>query len=430
MKRSEYRLNQKIFEERSNLVHSGKYIYSQSEYKNQRTKVKIICPIHGEFWQTPKNHMNGQGCPECGKKYAIEYHKNNYESFIKESERRFGDIYEFPNIENEYENSHSKITIKCKKCGNEFTKIACDHITSPNGGCKHCYFSKSKPEEEIGEFIKSLIGNDCEISFGDRSLLDGFELDIYIPSIKLAFEFNGLYWHSEKFKNYHLMKTEMCENKGVRLIQIFEDEYMNHKEIVLSKIKHIIGKDYDLEKIYGRKCSIHEIDFTDASDFLGKNHIQGKCKSTVYIGAFNDNKLCGVMLFTRNTPGKWELVRFATDINKRSIGVGGKLFKYFTEKYSPNEIKSFADRRWTMNSENNLYNNLGFKYDSTLRPNYRYFMNGSCIRFHKFGFRKMILNKKYNLPLTMTETEMAEKIGAKKIWDCGLLKYIWKNEEN
>ena len=101
-------------------------------------------------------------------------------------------------LKEEFENSHSKITIKCKKCGNEFTKIACDHITSPNGGCRHCYFSKSKPEEEIGEFIKNLIGNDCEISFGDRSLLDGFELDIYIPSIKLAFEFNGLYWHSEK----------------------------------------------------------------------------------------------------------------------------------------------------------------------------------------------------------------------------------------
>ena len=146
----------------------------------------------------------------------------------------------------------------------------------------------------------------------------------------------------------------------------------------------------------------------------------------MYIGAFNENELCGVMLFTRNSPGKWELTRFATDINKRSIGLGGKLFKYFTEKYSPNEIKSFADRRWTLNSENNLYSILGFKYDSTLRPDYRYFMNGFCVRFHKFGFRKKILSKKYNLPLTMTETQMADKIGAKKIWDCGLFKYVWK----
>lgn len=429
MVREKYKLNKELFVNRSNIIHNNKYDYSKVEYKNHRTKVCIICPIHGEFLQAPKNHMRGQGCPECGKKYAIELHKNNYKNFIRESEKRFGDIYEFPKIENEYENSHSKITIKCKKCGNEFTKIVCDHITSPNGGCRHCYFSKSKPEEEIGEFIKTLIGNECEISFGDRSLLNGFELDIYIPSIKLAFEFNGLYWHSEKFKNYHLMKTEMCENKGVRLIQIFEDEYMNHKEIVLSKIKHIIGKDYDLEKIYGRKCSIQEINFTDASIFLDKNHIQGRCKSTVYIGAFNNNELCGVMLFTKNGQDKWELVRFATDIHKRSIGVGGKLFKYFTEKYSPNEIKSFADRRWTLNSENNLYNKLGFKYDSTLRPDYRYFMNGFCVRFHKFGFRKKILSKKYNLPLTMTETQMADKIGAKKIWDCGLFKYVWKKND-
>lgn len=430
MKRNEYRLTQKSFKERANKVHDGKYDYSKVDYKNHRTKVCIICPIHGEFWQRPKNHMNGQGCPECGKKYAKEWRKNDYKSLIEESIKRFGDVYSFPNIENEYENSHSKITIKCKKCGNEFIKIACDHITSPNGGCKHCYYSKSKAEEEIGDFISKIIGDDCTITFNDRKLLKNAEIDIYVKRKNIAIEYNGLFWHSDKDKNYHLMKTEACNVAGVRLIQIFEDEYIHHKDIVLSKIKHIIGGDYNLQKIYGRKCIISEINFEESAEFLKKNHIQGMCKSTVYLGAFYKGVLCGVMTFTKRSENKWELTRFATDITKRSIGLGGKMFSYFIRNYSPQEVKSFADRRWTIDNEGNLYRRMGFKLEKILRPDYKYFMNGRTERMHKFGFRKNILSRKYNLPMTLTETQMAQAIGAKKIWDCGLLKYVWKNEKN
>ena len=99
-----YKLNKDIFIERSNKVHNNKYDYSKVEYINQRTKVIITCPIHGDFEQTPKNHMNWQGCPICGAEYAKNYKKNNYTNFIEESYKRFGEEYEFPNIVNEYEN--------------------------------------------------------------------------------------------------------------------------------------------------------------------------------------------------------------------------------------------------------------------------------------------------------------------------------------
>lgn len=416
------------FIEKSNKIHNNKYDYSKVKYVNEVTKVCITCPIHGDFWQRPHNHLNGQGCPECGKKYAKEWRKGNFENFIKSSVERFGEIYVFPNIKDEYENSHSTITIKCKKCGNTFSKIACDHLTSPNGGCQHCYFTKSKPEEEIGNFLVKNIEKDCEISFNNRTLINGNEIDIYIPSKNLAIEFNGLFWHSNKEKNYHLLKTESCEKIGVKLIQIFEDEYTFHKGIVLSKINHIIDNDYTLEKIYGRNCVIKEINFKDANDFLNKNHIQGGAKSTIYLGAYNNEELIGVMTFKKQTGEKWELNRFATIITKRCIGVGGKLFSYFIRNFNPEEIKSFADRRWTDDSEKNLYHKLGFRLSGVLRPDYRYFINGEKKRIHKFNFRKQILNKKYNLPLELTETQMAEKIGARKIWDCGLYKYVWSKE--
>ena len=417
------------FIERAKEIHGDKYDYSKTVYINKRTPVEIICPIHGSFTQNPHNHVSQkQGCPECGKKYAAEWRKGDYLKFIEESKKRFGDIYEFPDIEALYENSHSKILIKCKKCGNTFEKIACDHLTSNSGGCLHCYANKSHGEEEIGEFLKTLFGEDGVI-FRNRSILNNSEIDIYIPSKKIGIEYNGVYWHSEangKGKNYHLFKTEECKNNGIRLIHIFEDEYQEKKEIVLSKLKHILGCS-QTEKIYARKCSINEITYEMASDFLNKNHIQGSAKSTIYLGLFYCGCLVSVMTFLKRE-NVWELNRFATDINKCIIGAGGKLFSYFLKKYNPSVVKSFADRRWTLNEKENLYTKLGFKFEKYIAPDYKYLLKGEGVRRHKFNFRKSILMKKYGFPVTMTESEMMKKIGAAKVYDCGLIKYVWKKE--
>ena len=97
------------------------------------------------------------------------------------------------------------------------------------------------------------------------------------------------------FYNNHFDKTNECEKNGVKLIQIFEDEYMLHKKIVLCKLLHALKIDNNLEHIAGRKCNIKSILKCDAEEFLEKNHIQGFVSSTVYLGAFYQNKLVGVM---------------------------------------------------------------------------------------------------------------------------------------
>jgi hypothetical protein len=138
--RNNYRLNKEIFVTRSNEIHHGKYDYSKASYVNQRTKVVITCPIHGDFEQTPKNHMKGQGCPLCGKEYAKNFRKGKCQKFIEESRKRFHDAYSFPFIEKEYENSHSIITIHCNLCDYDFKKRAGDHLTSDTGGCQHIIY--------------------------------------------------------------------------------------------------------------------------------------------------------------------------------------------------------------------------------------------------------------------------------------------------
>ena len=126
----------------------------------------------------------------------------------------------------------------------------------------------------------------------------------------------------------------------------------------------------------------------------------------------------------------WELTRFASDYDYICQGVGGKLFKYFVDKYNPEKIKSFADRRWTVDECNNVYVKLGFKFDGYTKPDYRYYSQklDRYKRFHKFNFRKQIMHKKYGFQLTMTESEMANELGLKRIWDCGLIKYVWRKK--
>ena len=288
----------------------------------------------------------------------------------------------------------------------------------------------TKPENEIKDFIRSL--GITEIK-RDRKILEGNkEIDIYIPSHNIAIEFNGCYWHTEKFKDkkYHLNKTLECEEKGIKLIQIFEDEYINTKNIVFSKIRHALKMDYMLPKIMGRKCVVKEINALDAEKFLKENHIQQFASATVYLGAFYEGKIIGVMSFIRRQE-EWELNRLATDNNYLCQGVASKLFKYFTEKYHPEIVKSFADRRWTLDSINNIYTILNFKLEKILPPDYRYYSPrlSHHTRFHKFGFRKQKLSKNYNLPMELTEMEMCKRLGIEKIWDCGLLKYVWRKEE-
>lgn len=292
------------------------------------------------------------------------------------------------------------------------------------------FTKSSKDENEIKKYITDK-GIFCKT---DRHVLNGKEIDIFIPSKKIGIEYNGNKWHTEwyggKDKNYHLDKLKEAKKKNIHLITIFEDEYNYHKDIVYNKISHLLHINEDqLPKIYGRKCEIKEIYNHEAKDFLTKYHIQGAAKSTLYIGAFYNENLIGVMSFTARN-NLWELTRFASDYNYICCGVGGKLFNFFLKIYKPHEVISFADRRWTLDDKNNVYTKLGFQFEYFTKPNYTYY-NSSVDRykrFHKFNFRKNRILKKYpDMGPNLTETEMAKSLGFDRIWDCGLIKYVYKN---
>ena len=221
-------------------------------------------------------------------------------------------------------------------------------------------------------------------------------------------------------------KRRQYTKKGYKVIVIFEDEYINNREIVLSKIRHLFKLD-KLPRIMARKCIVKPIIKNDAETFLNCNHIQGFVNSSIYLGAYYNDSLVAVMSFIKEPNDNWNLSRFASDNKYVCCGIGGKLFKYFTRNYTFNTVKSFADKRWTFDTKKNIYLELNFRQEKNMMPEYRYIKNGEKIRHHKFGFRKQSLSKKYGLDINLTETEMTKELGYDRIWDCGLIKYVYIN---
>ena len=133
------------FLQRSREVHGDKYDYSKVMFKGNRTKVCIICPVHGEFWQLPPNHMRGSGCPFC----ANEKHRYTKEEFISKATKIHGDRYDYSKVK--YANSQTKICIVCKEHG-EFWQKANDHVQGR--GCPICRYMRPSIVNE--GFIKDL----------------------------------------------------------------------------------------------------------------------------------------------------------------------------------------------------------------------------------------------------------------------------------
>lgn len=230
--------------------------------------------------------------------------------------------------------------------------------------------------------------------------LEKNELDIYIPEIKLAIEFNGLYWHSEIYKDkyFHKNKTDVCKKNGITLLHIWEDDWKWKNDIVKSMILIKLNK---LErKIPARKCKVEKIvDFEIVKNFLNQNHIQGSTNYSVALGCYFEKELVSVMTFIRRK-SSWELNRFCSSKRIIVVGAASKLLNTFKIEHI-GDITTFSNSSYSLG---NLYKKLGFEHVLDLRPDYSYLIDGS--RKHKFNFRNQDTSKMI------------------KVWDAGKSKFI------
>lgn len=425
------RMTQEDVIERFKQVHKDENLdYSQVVYKNMHTKVKIIShdlrpdgTEYGEFWQEPVVHLKGCSHPDKAHDMNIISQTSSKEDFLNKIIERFPDYvdrYDFSEFE--YVNNRYKATIICKKHG--------EFLISPgnflNGkGCPMCGNHLSKGQNAIFDFVKDELGFEDAIKNCKTELKGLFEIDVYVPSMKIGIEYNGLRWHSELFKenDYHLEKLNYSIGNDIRLINVFEDEWKFKPEIVKSRIRNLLNKIED--KIYARKCKIREISYRESQNFLYETHIQGNAISKYRYGLFYNNELVSVMTFSKlrknlngnNEENVYELLRFSNKLNTIVVGGASRLLNYFIKNVRPKKIISYADKRW---SNGSLYEKLGFKHIRDSKPNYYYIVNDK--RENRFNYRKDVLVKE-GYDNSKTEHQIMKERKIYRIYDCGCMVY-------
>jgi hypothetical protein len=319
----------------------------------------------------------------------------------------------------------NKFKFKCLKC-NSITKVMLANGYLPSCNCSS-YIGYSLIEEEIVRFL-ALYLNPEEIYTNRRDLLPNrMEIDIYIPHLKLAIEVNGVYWHSEsmgKYRDYHLYKTEKCEEQGIDLLHILDFEWLFKRPIIESIIKNKIKKNEN--SLYARKGIVKQItDIKIVKEFLNINHIQGYTHSKINLGLYINEELVSLMTLGKNrfkkNSNEIELVRFCNKLNTNVIGSSSKLFKYFERNFNKEkkDIISFSDRRFF---GGNVYKILGFDFDSISKPSYLYWKNFEIK--NRMSCQKHKLDKLLeNFDSNLSEYLNMKANGWRRVWDCGNLKW-------
>jgi len=319
-------------------------------------------------------------------------------------------------------------SIYCKRCKNKFDiSFNLFHLRKLYN-IEICTFCNpignrfSGKEIKLLEFIKENYNG--KIIENDRSLIKK-ELDIYLPELNLAFEFNGIYWHSELYKDktYHKTKTILCENNNVELIHIWEDDWDHKQDIIKSILFNKLGEIKN--KIYARKCEIKEItDIKLIRKFLNENHIQGYSKSSKKIGLFFNDELVSLMTFGNrkiNSKEEYELIRFCNKKYTNVIGGASKLFKHFIKNIN-HDIISYSDNSMF---NGNLYKKMGFSFEKNTELNYYWVVNNK--KEHRFKYNKKKLVS-LGFDENKTEKEIMYENGHYRIWSCGMKKWIYKQK--
>lgn len=412
------------------------------EYINKGTKIKIKCTLCGNIWlSTPDRLLRSKSkCPICAKNRRTKPEKIFEEEIFNIN----------PNFEllDKYVNSKKKLRVKCKTCG---TIKLIEPNTTLNLGyikCNTCNPTGSMEEQRLADNLTEEINKQTnelkELYKMERNVrmsdLSGrqFEIDIYFPNLKIGVEYDGVYYHNDKVKyqRYILDKKEFFwDNFGIHIIFVNSIEYNYNPDVVQDKIMSALNIYKKLA--YARKLKVIEVDYETSTEFLELNHIQGGDSSGVRFGLVTKktNVLVALMTFSKvrnivksksDAKDTYELVRYCVMKGLKITGGFSKLLKH-AEKYLQSigvkYIKTFADRRFTKDSDN-VYLRNGFELSNISGQNYLYFKNGEVLTRYQCQKHKLrnLLGEE-NFDESMTERENMLFNGYSVYWDCGNLVY-------
>lgn len=260
------------FSAAARVVHGSTYDYSRFAWNGSHGKVEIVCPAHGSFWQDPHSHLSGVGCPECWKARRGEARTNTQNHFLERVQAVHGTKYDFSKAI--YTRSGAHVTVVCPIHG--------PWMASPDNlyqgyGCPACGTRKSREEDFIAGFIEAhgfVVERRVKPDW-----MEGMELDIVVPEVRLAVEFHGTPFHASAgalYKNkdidYHHRKWKLCTAAGYRLLQIYDFKWAARRVRYLYAILHALQLS---ERVYARRCELRRVDTAYARVFHDVHHHEG-----------------------------------------------------------------------------------------------------------------------------------------------------------
>lgn len=450
VRRAKRRLTQDEFLEAARKVHGDRFDYGRTVYRRNAEKVIVTCREHGDFEIAPANHTHKrQGCPSCavftrGRRHnltsAIASAATKKAAAAEQLESRgravHGEAYDYSAVQ--YDGMRAKVTIICPDHG-PFEQTPMHHILRAHG-CPRCSHHLSRAEDEIAAFV----GTFTKIVQRDRLVIAPKELDIFIPDKNLAIEYCGMFWHSHGSVDEertgrlrHFEKHQACEAAGIRLLTLYETDWLGRKKQMKRLIRNAIGASKG--SLMARKCTLAQVPLHEAAAFFEEWHPQGGAGHGHHWGLYWKGKLVACMRFSlgandrgATTSREWTLARYATRINV--AGGAGKLFRAFLNDVKPERVKSFSDNRLFSGQ---MYEKLGFRLDAEIEPDYMVWSQKAGLR-PKAHYQRRLLQARlleHGLSETFnpqkdarTETEMTYLMGARRIYDCGKRRWLWTRQ--
>ena len=312
----------------------------------------------------------------------------------------------------EYINSPvgTKFNWECVRC-----KLQFKQQLKPKGVyCPTCSpLYESSGERWVRQWLED---HNIEYIQNTYKIIKPLELDFYCPAHNIAIEFNGIYWHSEKIladKNYHFKKFKACNDQGIKLIQIWEQDLEFNSDIVSNRLNHA----FNLlnTRIGARKCNIIQITTNQAREFLNQYHLKGFHQAKYHWGMYYNDELISILSLSKNrynSKAEYEIIRFASKFETSIAGGLSKFLSVIKKQLGNVSIMSYADLNW---GQGELYNKVGFTFSNYSNPNYWYFKDLDDIK-SRIAFQK---HKIQGLAEGDTELEIATNMGYNRFYDAG-----------
>lgn len=419
-------------------IHGGKYDYSASVFVKMNARITFGCPVHGAVTMQANHHYyRKQGCGQCEteakRTRIVKYRHLSAQAKIDNTAKSFFDRcveahegkYTYP--EQEYRGAKHKIRVLCPLHG-EFEQSAWAHLSG--SGCFSCGAVDPKWERDLLGYLQGL---GLEVQRSAR-VLDGRHIDLFIPARNFGVELHGLHWHTERTrdKQYHRSKWEAAQQKGIRLLQVMEDEWNAKSEIVKERIAAILGF---AQKYDARKLAIESLASGESDAFIERYHIQGPVTAQRHYGLrTRAGDLVAVATFGRSrsgamtgaqNPHAWEVLRYASIGRVR--GGFTRLLARFMADVAPQELISYCDLRY---GDGRLYAAAGFTCTGVTEPDYWWVPPGKDVRIARYTTQKHKLAthpvlSRYYAP-EKTEVEICHEAGWFRLYGVGHQRWIWR----